>query len=174
MVNLGTSNEDVASIDPVSTHVQSHVLLPATTAHAVVAPSQVRPGEVLPEDPVPADVWAPRKRSSITGDPHVDEVLYALDSRNEWAIEQALTRVANSPATHALLQRGNDFLELQARQEALEQAVLCQTLGLEAPPQTQSSRGPVMVMTLPGFAPGPQGPGGGNGEGGAGEGGDGG
>ncbi|MDV3467772.1 hypothetical protein RZA67_03370 [Stenotrophomonas sp. C3(2023)] len=174
MVHLGSHDEDVARIDPVSTHVQSHVLLPATTAHAVVAPSQVRPGEVLPEDPVPADVWAPRKRSSTTGDPHVDEVLYALDSRNEWAIEQALTRVANSPATHALLQRGNDFLELQARQEALEQAVLCQTLAMEAPPQTQSSRGPVMVMTLPGFVPGPQGAGGGNGEGGAGEGGDGG
>ncbi|XHI64554.1 hypothetical protein ABZP12_01675 [Xanthomonas euvesicatoria] len=47
------------------------------------------------------------ERKSITGDPDVDEVLYALDSKNELAIEQALNRVANSAATQALIKRGN-------------------------------------------------------------------
>ncbi|KTF31009.1 hypothetical protein LMG919_20240, partial [Xanthomonas vesicatoria] len=56
-------------------------------------------------------------RKSITGDPDVDEVLYALDSKNELAIEQALDRVANSAATQALLKKGNEFLEAQAQQE---------------------------------------------------------
>ncbi|MCE4299985.1 hypothetical protein XHV734_1966 [Xanthomonas hortorum pv. vitians] len=51
------------------------------------------------------------ERKSITGDPDVDEVLYALGSKNELAIEQALNRVANSAATQALLKKGNDFLE---------------------------------------------------------------
>lgn len=45
------------------------------------------------------------ERKSITGDPDVDEVLYALDSKNELAIEQALNRVANSAATQALLKK---------------------------------------------------------------------
>ncbi|MGD6274196.1 hypothetical protein VWT76_16100, partial [Xanthomonas citri pv. citri] len=110
------------------------------------------------------------ERKSITGDPDVDEVLYALDSKNELAIEQALNRVANSAATQALLKRGNDFLEAQAQQEAQEHVATRQALGMDVSAEINTSRGPVMVMTLPEFAKGPmqsgpQGDGGGGGGG---------
>ncbi|WP_309545432.1 hypothetical protein [Xanthomonas campestris] len=95
------------------------------------------------------------ERKSITGDPDVDEVLYALDSKNELAIEQALNRVANSAATQALLKKGNDFLEAQAQQEAQEQVATHQALGMDVSAEINTSRGPVMVMTLPEFAKGP-------------------
>ncbi|WP_438800318.1 hypothetical protein, partial [Xanthomonas hortorum] len=108
------------------------------------------------------------ERKSITGDPDVDEVLYALDSKNELAIEQALNRVANSAATQALIKRGNEFLEAQAQQEAQEHVATRQALGMDVSPEINTSRGPVMVMTLPEFAKGPmqsgpQGDGGGGG-----------
>ncbi|MFA4283507.1 hypothetical protein P2A78_21125, partial [Xanthomonas perforans] len=108
------------------------------------------------------------ERKSITGDPDVDEVLYALDSKNELAIEQALNRVANSAATQALIKRGNEFLEAQAQQEAQELAATRQALGMDVSAEINTSRGPVMVMTLPEFAKGPmqsgpQGDGGGGG-----------
>ncbi|TQT51366.1 hypothetical protein EIJ57_22465, partial [Xanthomonas perforans] len=111
------------------------------------------------------------ERKSITGDPDVDEVLYALDSKNELAIEQALNRVANSAATQALIKRGNEFLEAQAQQEAQELAATRQALGMDVSAEINTSRGPVMVMTLPEFAKGPmqsgpQGDGGGGGDGG--------
>ncbi|MEF9421250.1 hypothetical protein MPD99_20675, partial [Xanthomonas citri pv. viticola] len=110
------------------------------------------------------------ERKSITGDPDVDEVLYALDSKNELAIEQALNRVANSAATQALIKRGNDFLEAQAQQEAQEHVATRQALGMDVSAEINTSRGPVMVMTLPEFAKGlmqsgPQGDGGGGGDG---------
>ncbi|MFB0397071.1 hypothetical protein ABVE18_24045, partial [Xanthomonas euvesicatoria] len=113
------------------------------------------------------------ERKSITGDPDVDEVLYALDSKNELAIEQALNRVANSAATQALIKRGNEFLEAQAQQEAQELAATRQALGMDVSAEINTSRGPVMVMTLPEFAKGPmqsgpQGDGGGGGAGGGG------
>ncbi|TQU50580.1 hypothetical protein DB808_21095, partial [Xanthomonas perforans] len=95
------------------------------------------------------------ERKSITGDPDVDEVLYALDSKNELAIEQALNRVANSAATQALIKRGNEFLEAQAQQEAQELAATRQALGMDVSAEINTSRGPVMVMTLPEFAKGP-------------------
>ncbi|MFA4756793.1 hypothetical protein P2B09_22495, partial [Xanthomonas perforans] len=109
------------------------------------------------------------ERKSITGDPDVDEVLYALDSKNELAIEQALNRVANSAATQALIKRGNEFLEAQAQQEAQELAATRQALGMDVSAEINTSRGPVMVMTLPEFAKGPmqsgpQGDGGGGGD----------
>ncbi|MGD6669365.1 hypothetical protein VWZ37_22865, partial [Xanthomonas citri pv. citri] len=109
------------------------------------------------------------ERKSITGDPDVDEVLYALDSKNELAIEQALNRVANSAATQALIKRGNEFLEAQAQQEAQELATTRQALGMDVSAEINTSRGPVMVMTLPEFAKGPmqsgpQGDGGGGGD----------
>lgn len=94
------------------------------------------------------------ERKSITGDPDVDEVLYALDSKNELAIEQALNRVANSAATQALLKKGNDFLEAQAQQEAQEHVATRQALGMDVSAEINTSRGPVMVMTLPEFAKG--------------------
>ncbi|WP_276595125.1 AHH domain-containing protein, partial [Xanthomonas hortorum] len=116
------------------------------------------------------------ERKSITGDPDVDEVLYALDSKNELAIEQALNRVANSAATQALLKKGNDFLEAQAQQEAQEHVATRQALGMDVSAEINTSRGPVMVMTLPEFAKGPmqsgpQGDGGGGDGGGGGGGG---
>ncbi|MET3144256.1 UNVERIFIED_ORG: hypothetical protein ABIB63_000054 [Xanthomonas axonopodis] len=116
------------------------------------------------------------QRKSITGDPDVDEVLYALDSKNELAIEQALNRVANSAATQALIKRGNEFLEAQAQQEAQEHVATRQALGMDVSAEINTSRGPVMVMTLPEFAKGPmqsgpQGDGGGDGGGGGGGGG---
>ncbi|KTF36588.1 hypothetical protein LMG919_10800, partial [Xanthomonas vesicatoria] len=95
------------------------------------------------------------QRKSITGDPDVDEVLYALDSKNELAIEQALDRVANSAATQALIKRGNEFLEAQAQQEAQEHVATRQALGMDVSAEVNTSRGPVMVMTLPEFAKGP-------------------
>ncbi|WP_425523374.1 hypothetical protein [Xanthomonas hortorum] len=109
----------------------------------------------------------------------MDEVLYALDSKNELAIEQALNRVANSAATQALLNKGNDFLDAQAQQEALEHVATRQALGMDVSAEINTSRGPVMVMTLPEFAKGPmqsgpQGDGGGAGDGGGGGGGGGG
>ncbi|MFP7147177.1 hypothetical protein P0990_19535, partial [Xanthomonas hortorum pv. gardneri] len=109
------------------------------------------------------------ERKSITGDPDMDEVLYALDSKNELAIEQALNRVANSAATQALLNKGNDFLDAQAQQEAQEHVATRQALGMDVSPEINTSRGPVMVMTLPEFAKGPmqsgpQGDGGGGGD----------
>ncbi|WP_372393935.1 hypothetical protein ACCQ05_05240 [Xanthomonas sp. NCPPB 3582] len=120
------------------------------------------------------------QRKSITGDPDIDEVLYALDSKNELAIEQALNRVANSAATQALIKTGNEFLEAQAQQEAQELAATRQALGMDVSAEINTSRGPVMVLTLPEFAKGPMqsGPqgdgGGGGGDGGGGGGGGGG
>ncbi|WDM69217.1 hypothetical protein [Xanthomonas cucurbitae] len=113
-------------------------------------------------------------RNSITDDPDVDEVIHALDSKNELAIQQAMHRVANSAATQALLKKGDDFLEAQAQQEAQEQVATRQALGMDVSAQINTSRGPVMVLTLPEFAKGPMqggpqmGDGGGDGGGGAG------
>ncbi|MFA8589483.1 hypothetical protein [Xanthomonas campestris] len=124
---------------------------------------------------------SPTEPKFITGDPDVDEVLYALDSKNELAIEQALNRVANSAATQALLKKGNDFLDAQAQQEAQEHVATRQALGMDISAEINTSRGPVMVMTLPEFAKGPMqngpqgdGGGGGGGDGGGGGGGGGG
>lgn len=44
----------------------------------------------------------PPTRKTITGDPDVDDLLYAIDSKNDLAIEQALKRVANSAHSAAL------------------------------------------------------------------------
>lgn len=99
-----------------------------------------------------------------------------LHSKNELAIEQALNRVANSAATQALIKRGNAFLEAQAQQEAQEHVATRQALGMDVSAEVNTSRGPVMVMTLPEFAKGPmqcgpQGDGGAGGGGGGGGGG---
>lgn len=70
-------------------------------------------------------------RNSIIDDPDVDEVIHALDSKNELAIQQAMQRVANSAATQALLKKGDDFLQAQAQQEAQEQVATRQALGMD-------------------------------------------
>ncbi|CEE88105.1 hypothetical protein XAC3218_720121 [Xanthomonas citri pv. citri] len=49
--------------------------------------------------------------------------MYAIDCKNELAIEQALKRVANSPYSQALAKQGHEFLDAQAMQEAQEQGV---------------------------------------------------
>ncbi|WP_232372958.1 hypothetical protein [Xanthomonas hydrangeae] len=114
-------------------------------------------------------------RKNITGDPDVDDLLYALDSKNDLAIEQALSRVANSAHSNALAQQGHEHLEAKAQQEAQEQVTTRQALGMDVSAELQTSRGPVMVMTLPQFANtpasqggGPPGDGGGDGGGGGG------
>ncbi|KKY05762.1 hypothetical protein, partial [Xanthomonas phaseoli] len=96
-------------------------------------------------------------RKTITGDPDVDDLLYAIDSKNDLAIEQALKRVANSAHSAALAEQGHAHLDAQALQQAEEQAAAQQALGLAVPAEAQTSRGPVMVMTLPQFAHGPAG-----------------
>ncbi|MCW0399271.1 hypothetical protein NB700_001827 [Xanthomonas sacchari] len=112
-----------------------------------------RPGE--PDD-------APQiQPKEISGDSDVDDLLHAIYSKNDAAIEQALDRISNSPLTHALLQQGHEHLEAKAMEEAKQQATAMQSLGLDTPVEVQTSRGPVMVMTLPQFANGPMAPGGG-------------
>lgn len=119
----------------------------------------------------------PPTRKTITGDPDVDDLLYAIDSKNDLAIEQALKRVANSAHSAALAEQGHAHLDAKAQQEAQEQVTTRQALGMDVSAEIQTSRGPVMVMTLPQFAhgpamqSGPQGDGGGGGDGGSGGGG---
>ncbi|MCC4586458.1 hypothetical protein LL962_04935 [Xanthomonas sp. NCPPB 1067] len=150
-------------------------------------PSGLRPPRAPPADAAPQSLAAGEQedrpqpqRKNITGDPDVDELLYAIDCKNELAIEQALKRVANSPYSQALAKQGHEFLDAQAMQEAQEQASTRQALNMDVSTEVQTSRGPVMVMTLPQFANGPamQGPqgdgGGGGGDGGGGGGGGGG
>ncbi|KUF27421.1 hypothetical protein AO826_07675, partial [Xanthomonas phaseoli pv. manihotis] len=143
-------------------------------------PSGLRPPRAPPADTAPQSLAAGEQedrpqpqRKSITGDPDVDELLYAIDCKNELAIEQALKRVANSPYSQALAKQGHEFLDAQAMQEAQEQASTRQALNMDVSTEVQTSRGPVMVMTLPQFANGPamQGPQGGGGDGGGGGGG---
>ncbi|MCW0366598.1 hypothetical protein NB699_001581 [Xanthomonas sacchari] len=101
------------------------------------------------------------QRKEISGDSDVDDLLHAIYSKNDAAIEQALDRISNSPLTHALLQQGHEHLEAKAMEEAKQQATAMQSLGLDSPAEVQTSRGPVMVMTLPQFASGPMAQGGG-------------
>ncbi|WP_425530277.1 hypothetical protein, partial [Xanthomonas campestris] len=117
----------------------------------------------------------PPERKTITGDPDVDDLLYALDSKNDLAIEQALKRVGNSAHSNALAQQGHEHLDAKAQQEAQEQVTTRQALGMDVAAEMQTSRGPVMVMTLPQFANNPAMQGGGPpGDGGGGDGGGGG
>ncbi|WP_425527224.1 hypothetical protein, partial [Xanthomonas vasicola] len=125
-------------------------------------PSGLRPPRAQPADTAPHPLAAGEQedrpqpqRKTITGDPDVDELLYAIDCKDELAIEQALERVANSPYSQALAKRGHEFLDAQAMQEAQEQASLRQALNMDVSTEVQTSRGPVMVMTLPQFAHGP-------------------
>ncbi|WP_430544184.1 hypothetical protein [Xanthomonas hortorum] len=140
-------------------------------------PSGLRPPRAPPADTAPQSLAAGEQedrpqpqRKNITGDPDVDELLYAIDCKDELAIEQALKRVANSPYSQALAKQGHEFLDAQAMQEAQEQASTRQALNMDVSTEVQTSRGPVMVMTLPQFAngpamQGPQGDGGGGGDG---------
>ncbi|TQT01307.1 hypothetical protein EII94_20985, partial [Xanthomonas perforans] len=144
-------DQEGGSMDAFSAHPPSHrspsEAAEQTDAFPPLAQRSVDPGGGdAPNDSSQAE------RKSITGDPDVDEVLYALDSKNELAIEQALNRVANSAATQALIKRGNEFLEAQAQQEAQELATTRQALGMDVSAEINTSRGPVMVMTLPEFA----------------------
>ncbi|PPT31997.1 hypothetical protein [Xanthomonas phaseoli] len=107
-------------------------------------------------------------RKTITGDPDVDDLLYAIDSKNDLAIEQALKRVANSAHSAALAEQGHAHLDAKAMQEAQDQATTRQALGMDVAAEIQTSRGPVMVMTLPQFANGPAMQGGPQGDGGGG------
>lgn len=107
-------DQEGGSMDAFSAHPPSHrspsEAAEQTDAFPPLAQRSVDPGGGdAPNDSSQAE------RKSITGDPDVDEVLYALDSKNELAIEQALNRVANSAATQALIKRGNEFLEAQAQ-----------------------------------------------------------
>ncbi|MFA4492532.1 hypothetical protein P2A56_22040, partial [Xanthomonas perforans] len=166
----GARDKEGGSIDSFSAHEQGRRSPSEAAAQAKSLPPLAQRFDG------PAEVDAPHdssnaQRKSITGDPDVDEVLYALESKNELAIEQALNRVANSAATQALIKRGNDFLEAQAQQEAQEHVATRQALGMDVSAEINTSRGPVMVMTLPEFAKGPmqsgpQGDGGGGGDGG--------
>uniref|UniRef100_UPI003CCEB885 hypothetical protein n=1 Tax=Xanthomonas vesicatoria TaxID=56460 RepID=UPI003CCEB885 len=166
-VRDGARDQESGSIDAFSAHQPSRrspsEAAEQTDAFPPLAQRSTGPGGGdAPNDSLKAE------RKSITGDPDVDEVLYALDSKNELAIEQALNRVANSAATQALIKRGNEFLEAQAQQEAQEHVATRQALGMDVSAEINTSRGPVMVMTLPEFAKGPmqsgpQGDGGGGG-----------
>ncbi|MDA8520419.1 AHH domain-containing protein [Acidovorax sp. NCPPB 4044] len=118
-------------------------------------------GEQSDDHPVTA-------RKTITGDPDVDDLLYAIDSKNDLAIEQALKRVANSAHSAALAEQGHAHLDAKAMQEAQDQATTRQALGMDVAAEIQTSRGPVMVMTLPQFAHGPAMQGGPQGDGGGG------
>ncbi|WP_184409131.1 hypothetical protein [Xanthomonas sp. 3075] len=111
------------------------------------------------------------KRRNVSKNPDVNDLIYAIDSKNDLAIDEALKRIANSASTHALIQRGREHLEANAMQEAQEQVSARQALAMEMPAEVQTSRGPVMVMTLPQFAHGPMMQGGPQGDGGGGGGG---
>ncbi|KFA33488.1 hypothetical protein, partial [Xanthomonas vasicola] len=101
-------------------------------------PSGLRPPRAPPADTAPGSLAAGEhedrpqpQRKTITGDPDVDELLYAIDCKDELAIEQALERVANSPYSQALAKRGHEFLDAQAMQEAQEQASMRQALNMD-------------------------------------------
>nr|WP_260676268.1 hypothetical protein [Xanthomonas translucens] len=154
---------------PSATEYAAFEQQPATLQRDAAPATVRRPGEL-------ADPHLPQ-RKEITGDRDVDDLLHAIDSKNDAAIEQALKRISNSPMTHALLQQGHEHLEAKAMQEAKQQVTAMQSLGVDTSPEVQTSRGPVMVMTLPQFANGPMmqaGPAGGGGGGGGGSGGSGG
>lgn len=108
-------------------------------------------------------------RRTITGDRDVDDLLYAIDSKNDVAIEQALKRINTSAYSVALAQQGHAQLDARALHEAQQQAAACQTPGMDMPVEVETRRGPVRVLTLPQFAHdpaqqgGPQGDGGGDG-----------
>jgi hypothetical protein len=154
---------------------------PAPSEHAAFEPQSATARRdaapaAAPRLGEPDDPHLPQ-RKEITGDRDVDDLLHAIDSKNDAAIEQALNRISNSPLTHALLQQGHEHLEAKAMQEATEQVTAMQSLGWDTSAEVQTSRGPVMVMTLPQFASGPMmqggapGGGGGGGDGGGGGGG---
>ncbi|MFD1838939.1 AHH domain-containing protein [Paracidovorax cattleyae] len=135
----------------------------AMAQHDAAPAAARRPGE-------PGDAPLPQ-RKEVSGDSDVDDLLHAIYSKNDAAIEQALDRISNSPLTHALLRQGHEHLEAKAMEEAKQQATAMQSLGLDTPTEVQTSRGPVMVMTLPQFASGPMAQGGGGAPGAAGGGG---
>ena len=123
-------DQEGGSIDAFSAHQLDRRSPSETAEQTNVFPPQAQ-GFVGPGGRDAPDDSSQVARKSITGDPDVDEVLYALDSKNELAIEQALNRVANSAATQALIKRGNEFLEAQAQQEAQELAATRQALGMD-------------------------------------------
>ncbi|MCC8553547.1 hypothetical protein LN543_07210, partial [Xanthomonas hortorum pv. gardneri] len=109
-VRDGARDQESGSIDAFSAHEQGQ-RSPSEAAEQTDAFPPLAQRSTGPGGGDGPDHSSQTERKSITGDPDVDEVLYALGSKNELAIEQALNRVANSAATQALLKKGNDFLE---------------------------------------------------------------
>ncbi|RMH87475.1 DUF2235 domain-containing protein, partial [Lysobacter pythonis] len=86
----------------------------------------------------------PPERKGISGDRDVDDLIYAMYSKNLLAIESALDRIGHTPHTHALLKWGNDLLEQQAIEDAQQTLATNQTQGMDIPQmEAKTPRGPV-------------------------------
>lgn len=88
---------------------------------------------------------------SPSGDPAFDEVFFALQSHNELALEQALTRMMASPTALAMQEQARDMLEaeqLEQSQALAQAAELNPELAMAAAAELETRRSPVRVMTL--------------------------
>lgn len=90
-------------------------------------------------------------RRSPSGDPAFDEVFFALQSHNELALEQAISRMMASPAALAMQRQAREMLEatqLEQAQALAQAAELNPELAMAAAAELDTRRSPVRVMTL--------------------------
>ena len=90
-------------------------------------------------------------RRSPSGDPAFDEVFFALQSHNELALEQAISRMMASPAALAMQEQAREMLEarqLEQAQALAQAAELNPELAMAAASELETRRSPVRVMTL--------------------------
>ena len=88
---------------------------------------------------------------SPSGDPAFDAVFFALQSHNELALEQAVTRMMASPTALAMQEQARDMLEakqLEQSQALAHAAELNPEMAMAAAAELETRRSPVRVMTL--------------------------
>ena len=88
---------------------------------------------------------------SPSGDPAFDAVFFALQSHNELALEQAVTRMMASPTALAMQEQARDMLEakqLEQSQALAHAAELNPELAMAAAAELETRRSQVRVMTL--------------------------
>ena len=102
------------------------------------------------KDLQPPQGQTPGQRSP-SGDPTFDEVFYALQSHDERALEQAISRMMASPAALAMQEQAREMLEatqLEQAQALAQAAELNPELAMAAAAELDTRRSPVRVMTL--------------------------
>lgn len=125
--------------DSVLNREQHHPMPKRTLRQRLISEEDLQPQERAPD------------RRSPSGDAAFDEVFYALQSHDEQALEQALTRMMASPSALAMQEQARAMLEAQQLEQAqalAQAAELNPELAMAAAAELETRRSPVRVMTL--------------------------